>query len=692
MVREDTSQHHAKERMQSDQILSPGGRLPEAVSSSAHTVSSTASGEHGKGKFSYRPDIDGLRAVAVLLVVAFHAFPVHVLSGFMGVDVFFVISGYLITGILIKDIGAGRFSIMRFYERRVKRIFPALLTVLTFLVLFSWSYLLKDEYQKLGKHILSSLLFVQNFTLVQESGYFDTSSHLKPLLHLWSLSVEEQFYLLWPIVLFFFVKKRHFVGYASFLVFASFFYNLWLVKHNPTEAYYWPMGRFWELLIGGLLAYGETKRVQRIGRLSNLLSVGGALLFIAGVAIIKSNTPYPGVAALLPTLGTAFFIAAGKDAWINRNLLGLRPVVAVGLVSYPLYLWHWVLLALACIYVDGSNLSFPVRVSMVTLSIVLSVATYKWIEGPLRFSKNKAIPGWLLGYCGLICVVAVCMMYGILAPRLKSIVMPTGNEWSYFDSLPASAKDSDGYPIHADKPHLTVFFGDSVVAQYAAHIARVTEDPQANGSIFVVGPGCIAIPGVRSDLPERKGCARRIERELSQMDNQKVTTAVVGGGWYLYFRTNRYDDYYFMVGNRRVPLRSEEGEQLAMESLGKFLKGLTANGKTVYLLLSTPLDDRLSPRSYLGRTRIWGMGSAGRVSSVAVDPSEIALSHELKEVAKEAGVRVIDPMDTLSKNGVIDRLDSQGQFIFRDSLHFNPAWALTHATFIDPTVLSTTAN
>jgi peptidoglycan/LPS O-acetylase OafA/YrhL len=205
---------------------------------------------------AYRPDIDGLRAVAVLIVVLFHAWPNWLKGGFIGVDIFFVISGFLITSIIVQELRNGKFSIRQFYVRRVRRIFPALITVVLATLAFGWYVLLKNEFAQLGKHILGAATFVSNFVLWNEAGYFDNDHTTKPLLHLWSLGVEEQFYLVWPLMLSLFFRRH--AGILLFLAItlaASFLFGLYATYNAPVAAYFSPVTRFWELASGGLVAY-----------------------------------------------------------------------------------------------------------------------------------------------------------------------------------------------------------------------------------------------------------------------------------------------------------------------------------------------------------------------------------------------------------------------------------------------------
>ena len=338
---------------------------------------------------SYRPDIDGLRAIAVLSVVGFHAFGIQ--AGFIGVDIFFVISGYLISFIVLSDLQKNQLSVLDFYRRRIRRIFPALLTVLLFCFVLAWFTLLADEFTALNKHIAAGLAFISNLVLLGESGYFDSASHNKILLHLWSLGIEEQFYIFWPLLLLIFWRLRLKLGMLLWtLLLCSFLLNVALIYSYPSATFYLPFTRFWELLIGAALAYRITiqnKPVLLWGS-SNLNSwLGLALLIIANI-FINDRSAFPGWWALLPTLGAALFISAGSSAWFNQYVLSNRVLVWFGLMSYPLYLWHWPLLTFARILDGGRQPSSLVRICMVLLAILLAWSTYRLIERPIRFNQK----------------------------------------------------------------------------------------------------------------------------------------------------------------------------------------------------------------------------------------------------------------------------------------------------------------
>ncbi len=296
---------------------------------------------------NYRSDIDGLRAIAVLSVVGFHAFPSWVKGGFIGVDMFFVISGFLISTIIFGSLDRNNFSFIEFYSRRIKRIFPALILVLLSSYVLGWFQLLADEYMQLGKHIAGGSGFVSNFILWSESGYFDNAAESKPMLHLWSLGIEEQFYIVWPFLLWLAWKQRlNLLTITIAIGLISFALNIVTVNTDVVAAFYSPQTRFWELMLGSFLAYITLYKEWRVkASVGNIQSLFGAALVAGGLLLVNKEQAFPGWWAVLPTTGVALIIASGSNAWLNRAILSNRLLVWFGLISFPLYLWHWPLLS-----------------------------------------------------------------------------------------------------------------------------------------------------------------------------------------------------------------------------------------------------------------------------------------------------------------------------------------------------------
>lgn len=355
---------------------------------------------------AYRADIDGLRAVAVVSVIVFHFFPSALPGGFVGVDIFFVISGYLISQIIIGGLETDAFSVAGFYARRVRRLFPALILVLTASLAFGWMALFRAEYAQLGEHAVAGAAFLANFAFWSESGYFDKAAIAKPLLHLWSLGVEEQFYIFWPVVLALAWRMRaNLLLVAGAIALASFGANLFASSAAPAAAFYSPWTRFWELMVGAMLACRAPRlpasaarpgwNVTERPRLASAVSMAGIVLILLGVVFAREKG-FPGWQALLPTGGTALLILAGPGAAVNRMLLSRGVFVAIGLISYPLYLWHWPLLSFPRI-VHG-ELDADLRTVLLVLAVILAVLTHVLVERPVKAARNRgALATALLG-------------------------------------------------------------------------------------------------------------------------------------------------------------------------------------------------------------------------------------------------------------------------------------------------------
>jgi len=362
----------------------------------------------------YRADIDGLRAIAVLSVVLYHAFPSLLTGGFVGVDVFFVISGYLISTIIFGNLQNSSFSYLDFYIRRARRIFPALILVLLTVFAIGWNHMLVDGFKNLGEHIAAGAGFASNLLLWNESGYFTAAAATKPLLHLWSLGIEEQFYLLWPTVLI--ILWRSNLGRFSgivLLIIVSFSWNIIWTTSNPVAAFYSPQTRLWELALGSLVACIQIEHPLRTltvaltspesqwrttaGKIESVLTRPAMREFSAlvGLSLIlltswraNSAMAFPGYLALAPTLGAALCIASGPSTRVAKWLLSGKPLVWIGLISYPLYLWHWPIL----VFQDTLQYQFhgPLgRVAAIALAIFLAAFTYYCIE---RFIRHGAAP------------------------------------------------------------------------------------------------------------------------------------------------------------------------------------------------------------------------------------------------------------------------------------------------------------
>jgi peptidoglycan/LPS O-acetylase OafA/YrhL len=362
---------------------------------------------------AYRPEIDGLRALAVVPVMLFHAGFAAFAGGYVGVDVFFVISGYLIASIIVEEMRGGRFSFITFFERRARRIIPALYAVLLVTLPLGWLFMLPDNFENLGQSLFATVGVSNNVLLWLTSGYWDLSNEFKPLLHTWSLGVEEQFYFVFPLVLLALVPRgtRTTMWVLAIAAVASLVLAQWFVMTKPLAAFFLLPMRAWELLLGAMFAVTRTSGVPHQvarGPLASVLAWIGLALILAPVFLYDSRTPFPGVAALPPTLGTLLVIMFASSSNAVGRVLSLRWIVAIGLMSYSAYLWHQPLFAFIRL-LSAEHPPAWVWVAAIAATGVLAYLSWRFVEQPFRsrerFSRRTVFAltvcvGALLGGAG----------------------------------------------------------------------------------------------------------------------------------------------------------------------------------------------------------------------------------------------------------------------------------------------------
>ncbi len=395
----------------------------------------------------YRPDIDGLRALAILPVVAFHVARGKFPGGFAGVDIFFVISGFLITGLILRERSERQFTYGGFYARRVRRIFPALILVLAVSFAMAWLLFPARDLERFGLDLAGSAAFAGNFVFWDQRGYFDPQPYTRPLLHLWSLGVEEQFYIAWPLLLGLLSRWRKgpAVGIVT-LGLLSFALNIHFSATDMSGAFYLPFTRAWELMLGAALALRPPPASER---LANGLSWAGALLVAAAFLLVRQDD-FPGWWGLLPTLGAALLIGAGPAAWLNRRLLSSRPAVAVGLISYPLYLWHWILICFGW-SASFDLLQWPGRAALAGLAFPLAWATWRFLERPVRERRLSSAPrlGFAMAALGLLGLVvwAAGGVAGRPIPQEKRRNFIASNRNALIDEAEQLQRESCGFEL-----------------------------------------------------------------------------------------------------------------------------------------------------------------------------------------------------------------------------------------------------
>ncbi|MFG6206199.1 acyltransferase family protein [Pseudomonas retamae] len=633
----------------------------------------------------YRPDIDGLRAIAVLAVLVFHAFPAWLPGGFAGVDVFFVISGFLISKVILAALERGTFTVGEFYSRRIRRIFPALLTVLLCCLAFGWNTMLAEEFAQLAKHVLGGATFVSNLMLWSEAGYFDRASELKPLLHLWSLGIEEQFYIVWPLLLWAGWRLRiSILAIAIVVVLASLALNLADVHEHTTATFYSPLSRAWELGLGAVLVLG----IQHFrGVPKNPLSgtvlcvltapVVRATLSIIGLLLIgysflrfESTLPFPGAWALLPTLGAALIIAAGSRSWVNRVVLGHRAMVAVGLISFPLYLWHWPVLIFARqAYPQG--LSWEVRLAGLLVSVILATLTYLYIERPLRASTNNRVS-----------VFVLCSVMGVLIALAGTIYKSNGYPSRYPPIIQrATEYDLEGYRAalrngicfiefghdareyapecvdNGEKP-LWVLWGDSGAAALYSGLRGLAERSAAFRIAQFTSSSCPPMLGYKG---KGEGCESNNEWTIEKVRELVPDTVILAGIW---------EDYEITQLAATIAQIKQAGARRVIV-LGPAPAWKDTPSRIAFNLWRNDPFHRV-PSERLDYAK-YGMGQ-GAIGEKGMDTRTEVIEQNLKYIAEQAGASYISIVQKMcNEEGCLMRESAMsGDAFYLDIVHLTP--------------------
>ncbi len=663
---------------------------------------------------TYRPDIDGLRAIAILAVLIYHAFPTRLAGGFIGVDIFFVISGYLISSILLKDLNQNRFSLLGFYIRRANRIFPALIVVFLSIFAVGWFVLLPDELASLGKYMAAGAGFVANLALWKDLGYFDTAADYKPLLHLWSLGVEEQFYFVWPLMLWLGFKRRwNLLTLTVGVSLVSYYLSLRGVKTNASAAFYLPHTRFWELCLGALVAVCHTPQIKLskspvLAALTHVVtkidtalhhivyrsdtpqtpfkalrqtsSVLGLGLILYGMAHLSKSMPFPGRNALWPTLGAVLLIAAGREAFINRHFLSNKVMVWIGLISYPLYLWHWPLLSLARI-VEQDLPSRNIRLAALILSVVLATATFYCLEKPLR--KVKALGKKAAILFGLLMLTGYLGWnthqrdgYGFRGGLQKSSVT---NEYAkqYF----GSTQESNIFPVHTlpgkegvcdfarlidSQNNGLLILGDSHAGHLSYGFAQAY--PKLN-----INVGRFGIPLLKTDVTSMRVFPKEFDY-LSSDYLGKQSTVLLSAWWPLYGSTYPSASY----GRLESPI-NYEGKSYPIKDLAwaepalrQTFDYLLTQGKSVIFTHDIPVLKYKPTDCFIQRP----FKLTGKSISCDQNKADIVAEHQaFRSIAERVlkdypSIKVFDPL-TFMCDEHICHATKNGKSLYLDDNHLS---------------------
>lgn len=545
-----------------------------------------------QNRLPYRADIDGLRSIAVMAVVLFHSFPKWFRGGFVGVDVFFVISGYLITRLILKELKESQFRLSEFYSRRVQRIFPALCLVMIVSLLMGGFRMWSDEFHELGLEITAGAGFFSNFLFWSQSGYFDADSTRKPLLHLWSLAVEEQFYLIWPLLILWFHRLRlKLLTLFTLTALISLAWCIHIGTSDSAQAFYSPISRIWEFLAGAILAYSPQNKTSKRETLSAL----GILMVIASVLMLSPHTIWPGLWTLVPVVGSMILIGFGTGSMVNQRILSHPILVKVGLFSYPLYLWHWIILYFVRLEF-GESVSTPSLLAVMAISSLLAALTLRWIEMPIRTGMRKKSTTYLL----LVLVMGSGAMGWMIHqnngfPERKIKRSKSSFDWpesSNQDQACVSmlGKEFQYCRIAGSFDPTVALVGDSFANAYFEGFSEKFAN-HGEKLIMLGSAGCPPLVGVFSHRPGeddacKKGGAKSIEWVLKQSN---IHTVLLAANWNLYVTGSRFHqpNLNWMLENADPTAPSTNGSVFRSQ-LSLTLRKLKQAGKKIIFIKQTP--------------------------------------------------------------------------------------------------------
>lgn len=638
----------------------------------------------------YRADIDGLRAIAVLSVVGFHAFPKWIHGGFIGVDIFFVISGFLISTIIFSNLENASFSLVEFYRRRIKRIFPALLLILITTYILGWFVLLADEYKQIGKHIVGGTTFLSNFMLWNESGYFDNDSANKPLLHLWSLAIEEQFYIFWPLLIGFVWKKKWgVVAVSAIITLVSFTLNVYNLERDISSAFYLPSSRFWELMIGCLLAYLLLNKPLLYIKHNNLRSFFGLALLASGLLAITKEQDFPGWWALSPTIGAFLIISASPTAWVNRKILSNKLLVWFGLISYPLYLWHWPLLTFGRI-IEGKTPSYFARFAIVLISIVLAWLTYKFIERPIRFgnySKLKTVAlltsMFTVGYVGYLCYIQDGYSFRAFPKKYESYtqsITKTDRTVECFEIPYAYETKKNWFCNLGEKTIHPRFFaiGDSHALSVVPALEKYSKEHRTN-ILFAGTSGCPPLLGIQAIRGEadiqKNNCQKLNERVFEYVRDNKIEAVLLIARWSYYTGGTTHPTEFSFISMDSSKKASKEFSRASFEyGLNQTIRRYNAIGVHIYLFEDNP-QQLYDPKTILRKSGLTDrLINKYAVTTAEHHTNQSWISNQFKRIAND--VSGIINFDDALCNRDLCPLVKNGEFLYYDDDHLSIAGSM----------------
>lgn len=566
-------------------------------------------------KKPYNPYIDGLRAISVLSVLLFHIWPKILPGGFIGVDIFFVISGFLITGILLKHFEAGDFTFKEFYERRIRRLFPSLLIIKFMSILYGFLVLTNQEFKGMNASLFYNSIFIVNIHFYKLINYFDVSATLKPFLHLWSLSVEEQFYFVFPLFIFilyrFNIKKRIMLLSICLIAIYMFISNLYFISFNPSKAYYMARTRGWEIMIGSILAFcSSVKNLDEITpkNLKNYIPLIGLGLIFFSLFSLSELTTYPATDALLPTLGGALVILGGQNSFINKTILSTSLLTYIGRISYPLYLIHWPLISFVNIIDPQLFTYLHIKLVIILLSFFIAHLLYSKVEYNIRFK----------GFISTKILVALW-----IGTSLTTFILYKTNNITYFDQtfkeralyIDEAIKDWE-YPPKGTKNislknpkylfyqlgenrNSVLFLGDSHMEEYAVYVNSLVQKYKNRGAIFATIGGAFPVPNVFRK--PSNGYDDFVENAINLVEEYDIKTIVISSSWIGYLSQGEVSDYFVVTPQGKLSIGNPKGREMALRFFEDMIASWINQKRKVYIVLPKPQGEEYDPKKFVSR-------------------------------------------------------------------------------------------
>jgi peptidoglycan/LPS O-acetylase OafA/YrhL len=604
-------------------------------------------------EIAYRPDVDGLRTIAVGTVILFHGKLGVLPGGFVGVDVFFVISGFLISSILLGEIAYGRFSLAGFYERRIRRILPALMVVLLAVMIAGALLYPPQDYVLLAKSVKAAALFYANFFFHGQAGYFAPDAETQPLLHTWSLAVEEQFYLVAPLFLWGIARlqRRWQVALVAFFFVVSLGFSVAGAMNEDSGAFYLPHSRAFELMLGMMLAMGLFPRLANQATAETIGALGLLAIAIA-VLFFSASTPFPGYAALLPCLGAVFIIASGAShTTAVSRLLATKPMVFTGKISYSLYLWHWPIFVFA--EYQWGDLSIFDRVGLIVAAYLLSVLTYWFVEQPARqktpFLTRRRI--FAAGFAALV----LAFGFSQLVVGTRGLPQRLGPEIAAFDE--AVRKNKGVTPCPENEAWIAstsdceigakgatersfLFWGDSHARVLSSTVASLAAEKGIKGVVIFRG-GCPPFLSLEGTVFDKRDCANTANQVETLLQGKDYANVVLVARWALYaegggYRNGKWFASPFDQGD------VQKNHAAFATALSATVQAIRESGRTVTIVGPVP-DLKLNPPETIIKAMMRGEKANVRATSADFLTRQGFVLSMLTLLEHAPGVRVVYP-------------------------------------------------